>query len=171
MDSEDEHVTYSSGGLHETLTELSINPNPEANPAIREYCHKQDHGQEDPWLQKPEIPTPEEILPSSSDEECVELMPNKIEGPWSSKGSYLRAHYELLREDAVAPLRDAVAYVRNDPQMADSQAVSIYEKVSLHSCFASLGKSNSCLPESGLGLHDWHHIRPNGHCIPNPILH
>ncbi|GFF45258.1 helicase required for RNAi-mediated heterochromatin assembly 1 [Aspergillus lentulus] len=129
MDSEDEPVTYSSGGLHETLTELSISPNSEANLAIREYCLKQDHGEEDPWLQKPEIPTPEEILPSSSDEECVELMPNRIDGPWSSKDSYLRAHYELLREDAVAPLRDAVAYVRNDPHMADSQAVSIYEKV------------------------------------------
>jgi helicase required for RNAi-mediated heterochromatin assembly 1 len=171
MDSEDEHITYSSEELHETLTKLSISPNPEANLAIREYYRKLVNGQKDPWLQKPEIPTPEEILPASSDEECVELMPNRIEGPWSSKESYLRAHYELLREDAVAPLRDAVAYVRNDPQMVDSRAVSIYEKVSLHSCFAPSGKSDSCLPEFDLGLHDWHHIRPNGHCIPNPILH
>ncbi|GFF26084.1 ATP binding protein, putative [Aspergillus udagawae] len=129
MDSEDEHITYSSEELHETLTKLSISPNPEANLAIREYYRKLVNGQKDPWLQKPEIPTPEEILPGSSDEECVELMPNRIEGPWSSKESYLRAHYELLREDAVAPLRDAVAYVRNDPQMMDSRAVSIYEKV------------------------------------------
>jgi helicase required for RNAi-mediated heterochromatin assembly 1 len=129
MDSEDEPVTYSSGGLHESLTKLSIGPNPEANPAIREYYRRLDHVQQDPWLQKPEIPTPEEILPSSSDEECVELMPNRIEGPWSSKETYLRAHYELLREDAVAPLRDAVAYVRNDPQMLDSRDVSVYEKV------------------------------------------
>lgn len=147
MDSGDEHITYSSEGLSETLMELSISHNTEAKLAIREYYRKQDHGQKDSWLQKPEIPTPEEILPSSSDEDCVELMPNRIDGPWTSKDSYLRAHYELLREDAVAPLRDAVAYFRNDPQMVDSQA------------------------ESGLGLHDWHHLRPNGHCFPNPILH
>ncbi|RLL98124.1 hypothetical protein CFD26_105657 [Aspergillus turcosus] len=69
MDSEDEPFTYSSGGIHDGLTRLSISPNPEANLAIREYCRKQDNGQEDPWLQKPEIPTPEEILPPSSDEE------------------------------------------------------------------------------------------------------
>ncbi|KAH1337165.1 hypothetical protein KXV68_002834 [Aspergillus fumigatus] len=129
MDSGDEHITYSSEGLSETLMELSISHNTEAKLAIREYYRKQDHGQKDSWLQKPEIPTPEEILPSSSDEDCVELMPNRIDGPWTSKDSYLRAHYELLREDAVAPLRDAVAYFRNDPQMVDSQAVSIYEKV------------------------------------------
>lgn len=56
-------------------------------------------------------------------------MPNHIEGPWPSKNSYLRAHYELLREDSIAPLRDAVAYVRDEPKMMDSKEVSIYDKV------------------------------------------
>ena len=52
-----------------------------------------------------------------------------IEGSWPSKNSYLRAHYELLREDSIAPLRDAVAYVRDEPKMMDSKEVSIYDMV------------------------------------------
>lgn len=36
---------------------------------------------------------------------------------------------ESALEDAVAPLRDAVAYVRDEPSMMDSKEVSIYEKV------------------------------------------
>jgi hypothetical protein len=43
---------------------------------------------------------------------------------------YLSGHYELL-EDSVAPLRDAVAYVRDNPNMMDSSIMAIYEKVSL----------------------------------------
>ncbi|KAL4877475.1 P-loop containing nucleoside triphosphate hydrolase protein [Aspergillus karnatakaensis] len=79
-----------------------------------------------PWNLKPEIPTSDEIL--GSEDEFVDLMPNRIVGPWDSKDSYLKAHYELLREDAVAPLRDAVAIFRNNPDMNDDKKVSIYEK-------------------------------------------
>ena len=67
---------------------------------------------------------------STADDDCIDLMPNNVVGPWPSKDLYLKAHYELLREDAVAPLRDAVAYVREDSQMMDSQTVAVYEKVS-----------------------------------------
>ncbi|KAL4954088.1 P-loop containing nucleoside triphosphate hydrolase protein [Aspergillus filifer] len=79
------------------------------------------------WTSRPEVPTSEEIF--GADGEFVDLEPNKLEGPWSSKDAYLKAHYELLREDAVAPLRDAVAIFQCDPEMNDNGTVAIYEKV------------------------------------------
>ncbi|KAE8146473.1 P-loop containing nucleoside triphosphate hydrolase protein [Aspergillus avenaceus] len=83
----------------------------------------------DSWLLKPELPSPEEVLGTECDAKFVDLPPNQIHGPWGSEEQYLKAHYELLREDSVAPLRDAVAYVREDPLMKDSKDVSVYEKV------------------------------------------
>lgn len=92
-----------------------------------------------PWLSKPEIPSSDEILGTEDDlletgEEFVDLATNKIVGPWGSKEEYLKAHYELLREEAVAPLRDAVAIFRNDPDMDDNKDLSVYEKVIFSAC-------------------------------------
>lgn len=114
-----------------------------ANPAIKKYFSQAEQSaDEGDWLSRPEIPSSEEIIGAeSSDDDCVELAPNKVTGPWLSKDLYLKSHYELLREDAVAPLRDAVAYVREDPQMMDSQTVAIYEKVL--SCPSFLGPSSA----------------------------
>lgn len=84
------------------------------------------------WTAKPELPSPDEILgieDGINPGEAVYLMPNQISGPWESTETYLKTHYELLREDAVAPLRDAVAYVRQSPRMKDTQDICIYEKV------------------------------------------
>lgn len=67
---------------------------------------------------------------SGSPDDSVYLAPNLIDGPWESSAEYLKTHYNLIREDAVAPLRDAVAFVRNAPTMADTKDVSIYDKVS-----------------------------------------
>lgn len=118
------------------LMNLHMGNTVQVNPDIKKYCiqaREYDATEGEAWTMKPELPSSDEILGTDlleDDEDCVELMPNRISGSWPSKDSYLRAHYELLREDAVAPLRDAVAYVRDDPQMKDSPAVSIYEKVS-----------------------------------------
>lgn len=46
---------------------------------------------------------------------------------------YLKTHYNLLREDAVANLRDAVAVVRERPGVTDSRSFVIYERVSYYS--------------------------------------
>ncbi len=45
---------------------------------------------------------------------------------------YLSAHYELLREDAIRPLREAVQQVRVTPQAKEDAfdtSIGIYEKV------------------------------------------
>lgn len=86
------------------------------------------------WESKPELPTSNEIMgidESEKDGDIIQLIPNQITSPWPSRNTYLKGHYELLREDSVAPLRDAVAYVRDNPHMMDSQIVAIYEKVRL----------------------------------------
>ena len=134
MESSDE-VDHSPLPDHVRLMNLHIGNVVHVNPAIREYYNQarpEESAENEEWLLKPELPSSAEILGTDLPEDegdCVQLMPNHIEGPWPSKDSYLRAHYELLREDSIAPLRDAVAYVRDEPKMMDSKEVSIYDKV------------------------------------------
>ncbi|KAL5343497.1 P-loop containing nucleoside triphosphate hydrolase protein [Aspergillus crustosus] len=121
-----------SSALPGKLKRTSIRPAAAfVNKDVRNYFAQPQIGDSDaytpkPWNLKPEIPTSEEIL--GTDDEFVDLMPNQISGPWESKEAYLKSHYELLREDAVAPLRDAVAVFRSNPDMNDDK-ISIYEKV------------------------------------------
>jgi hypothetical protein len=89
-----------------------------------------------PWLRKPEIPTSEEIL--ENEEEAVELSENRLSRPWPSRKKYLETHYELLREDAISPLRDAVLQFKRTPDMMDNQQLAVYDKAS-HSTFGSAG--------------------------------
>ena len=112
------------------------------NKDIRQYIHDQEKknksvGNGD-WRGRPEIPTNDEV--SLAVKEEVTLIPNKIRGKWKTKDKYLRAHYELHREDAVSPLRDAVDKFRKCPDMNDDHTLHIYEKV--HICgftFSQLG--------------------------------
>lgn len=101
----------------------------------------------DSWLSQPEIPTAAEILDlpeqpygdskindtSVAGDECViDLDINNVSGPWESKEKYLSAHYELLREDSVRPLREAVAQVKANPSAGEDEfggSVGIYERV------------------------------------------
>lgn len=106
------------------------------NPHIRRYYESNDNDAEDSaedWKKKPEIPSSDEVLGLTAAREnengYVHILPNIITGPWQSSDEYLQAHYELLREDSVAPLRNAVACVRSHPQMMDTGYVGIYEKV------------------------------------------
>lgn len=118
--------------LHDHFSRLKIGAAVPVNLDVRAYFEEPNAEGLEPWLQKPELPSREEILGiDDTNNEVIELAPNRVAGPWISKSAYLKAHYELLREDAIAPLRDAVAFVREDPDMADSQIVAIYEKVSL----------------------------------------
>ncbi|MCJ1248088.1 hypothetical protein MMC30_005303 [Trapelia coarctata] len=102
---------------------------------IREYVNFSTASSDQPWLALPELPTAGEVGSFVGDRPATleyKLQPNKIDGPWKDKEEYLRSHYELLREDAVAPLRDVVQEFHAKPNMMerDSQEhAAIYEKV------------------------------------------
>ena len=82
------------------------------------------------WLCQPEVPTSEELLRPANED--YDQFANKIDGPWRSKDKYLRAHYSLLRDDAVTPIWSAVNSFRDTPDMMeeDGKGILIYEKVS-----------------------------------------
>jgi hypothetical protein len=130
---EDVNTSKRPTGSQLVVSLLAAPPVP-VNEDIRSYFYVDDDESADnePWTTKPDVPTPEEVMGVDildDGEDSIQLAANIVVGPWRSKGDYLRTHYELLREDAVAPLRDAVAYIRDDPQMMDSGSVAIYEKV------------------------------------------
>lgn len=115
----------------------SKSPGFPANPAIRNYFAPPNlpdgvplpRGQTEDWRKKSELPTTEEILGLNDGSSDILLLPNHIFGPWPSTELYLNAHYNLICEDAVANLRDAVLYVRTYPRMGDNGNIAIYEKV------------------------------------------
>ena len=112
---------------------------PALDLSIREYMRTLVRSKDaSSWLGKREIPSSAEIKGITSDdgngtgENEIGLNVNKIDSPWDSKEQYLEAHYELVREDAVAPLRDAVAEVKNEPNLIEqdsTNSAAIYEKV------------------------------------------
>lgn len=107
-------------------TSLTIN----LQEGIRNYVRSSNITINDPkeaWRVKAEIPTGEELL--GLGDEPIKLRPNKVKGQWKSANRYLETHYELLREDTVANLRDAVAAVRESPTRMDDSEISIYENV------------------------------------------
>ncbi|KAK5720360.1 hypothetical protein LTR17_015077 [Elasticomyces elasticus] len=124
---------------------------PQLNRKIREYYDESkktvDGG---PWLDRPEVPTSAEILDtdiiSSNSSDIVELVPNRPKGAWETKETYLGAQYELLREDALQPLRLAVSRVRNTPEGTEETfngTVGVYEKV--HICGMTCGNKGIAL--------------------------
>ncbi|KAJ5735908.1 uncharacterized protein N7483_001033 [Penicillium malachiteum] len=110
----------------------TINTKRTANLAVRQYfqAHGPSAKQNAEWVEKSELPSEEELVGSEGiTDGDVLLQPNCTTKPWGSTGEYMGAHYALLREDSVAPLRDAVAYMRADPSMVDTKDVVVYEKV------------------------------------------
>lgn len=103
---------------------------------MREYYEAPKATGED-WLLRSEIPGSAEIMDrevsSNGSSSFVEIPANKPRGPFASKEEYLHTHYELLREDSLRPLREAVTAVREAPT-ADEEAhngqIEIYEKAS-----------------------------------------
>lgn len=145
------HSSIPSDGSHHTQPKKpAARPAVPVNLDVRAYFAEGAPDNSQPWLLNPEIPSPDEIMGTGSETESVDLLPNRIVGPWSSKNEYLKAHYELLREDAVAPLRDAVAYFREDPDIQDMNIVSIYEKVCTYFPLRFSGGSSDLL---AIGTH------------------
>ena len=104
--------------------------------SIREYEKAiQDAANLPSWCQQREIPTPQEIrgdLGCNGEDDEVEVPVNEVSKPWPSKEEYLEAHYGLLREEAVAPLRNVVSELLAEPQIEEKHSqenAAIYEKV------------------------------------------
>jgi helicase required for RNAi-mediated heterochromatin assembly 1 len=114
---------------------------------LKEHIYREYEASEDleSWRKLPEIPAAGEIVgglgrndkSDYSDDDCLEdieknlpdLPVNVINGPWQNVESYVGTHYKLLREDAIAPLRKAVALFGAQPMMSDTDDVSIYTHV------------------------------------------
>jgi hypothetical protein len=143
-DIEEQHLDTA---MMEQQSEVQSHPSHESEVNDRTTSAKSHHGigeyvnhtissSDLPWLELPELPMAEEVGGFVGDKPAkLEhiLRPNKIVGPWRSKEEYLRSHYELLREDAVAPLRDAVQEFHAKPNMMEKDSIEhagIYEQVS-----------------------------------------
>lgn len=104
------------------------------NRSIREYVSFElQYHDPSSWLGRPEIPSAKELNGDGEDAEAeIEIPVNNISAPWQSTMEYLGGHYRLLREDAVAPLRNVISELRAEAGIMekDSQEnASIYEKV------------------------------------------
>ncbi|KAK4967576.1 hypothetical protein LTR66_011920 [Elasticomyces elasticus] len=113
-------------------------PQPQrVNHKVREYYEATKVKVEgEPWQSRPELPSSAEVLDlpenEGEDDGDVVLIPNMPNGAWQSKSHYLKAHYELLREDAVRPLREAIGQLKVKSHSKEEDyrgTVGIYEKV------------------------------------------
>ena len=114
---------------------------------LKEHIYREYEASEDieSWRKLPEIPAAEELVvgitrnskSDLSDDDNLDdiennqrdLPVNIIDGPWQNVESYVGTHYKLLREDAIAPLRKAIALYKAQPMMPDNDDVSIYTHV------------------------------------------
>ncbi|PWW74135.1 P-loop containing nucleoside triphosphate hydrolase protein [Tuber magnatum] len=105
------------------------------NPLVAMFEMESTENSPDGWRCCPEVPSVTELL-----RERVELPINVIDGPYSSIDDYLEAHYELLKEDAFAGLREAVCHMRQYPDAEDTNDLAVYDHVRiLGLTFAPMG--------------------------------
>lgn len=115
---------------------LTARPSVTLNMSIREYAKTTGQpADRSHWTGLREIPTSSEVFDEGRTEHDtpLELKANTVVGPYTSKEEYLESHYRLLREDAVAPLRDVVSEIQYYPQLLEKDSDNgayIYEKVS-----------------------------------------
>lgn len=112
---------------------------------------------EEPWRSLPEIPDKSEIMPKENDRDRykveewndyqkdpvydVNLPVNIVDKPWPSKEEYISAHYQILREDAIASLRNSVKSFKRNPDMDDDTFTHVYTSVSTRNIL--LGSSSA----------------------------
>lgn len=138
-----------SGGFPVSSSRIPDDNVPTSAPArenndIREYFALADKPVSGgAWLNKEEIPTSSEILrekPGFSSTEFETLIevdesirPHKVEGAYESNEDYLSTKYELFREDAIRPLREAIDLVREEPFKDEMEygnnSIGIYDPV------------------------------------------
>ena len=118
------------------------------------------------FIHKREIPTQDEIS-VLEDGEVLEVPGNTVVGPWTSKLRYLNNHYELLREDAITPLRNVVSEMKAEPHFTEKDSIEssyIYEKVHFLFCLVTF------FVFTLTGLHHLTHLYTPWHSCPSRIL-
>jgi hypothetical protein len=124
-----------------------------AREILHQHVYKTYENQSYPqeWRNLPEVPSKAEICPPSKsmvdkadanvqqDKNFLDYqqeplydpnLPHNIaDGPWSSREAYLGAHYQILREDAIASLRVAVAEFKKCPSLVDDNETCVYKDV------------------------------------------
>jgi helicase required for RNAi-mediated heterochromatin assembly 1 len=115
---------------------------------LRRYESQSTQGEA--WRGLPEIPDKSEIMPKEDEKKDffeewdaykneplynVNLPNNIIKGPWPSKDSYIGAHYQILREDAIAGLRTSVKSFKRESNMVDDNFTHVYTDVRLRNAF------------------------------------
>jgi helicase required for RNAi-mediated heterochromatin assembly 1 len=135
-----------------------------ATKIIQEHVLK-PYGRElhiEPWRNLPEIPDKSEIMPKENERDRykveewndyqkdpvydVNLPVNIIDKPWPSKEEYISAHYQILREDAIASLRNSVKSFKRNPEMDDDNFTHVYTSVSITN---TLSRSSSAYHYGG----------------------
>ncbi|KAK5164997.1 hypothetical protein LTR04_001607 [Oleoguttula sp. CCFEE 6159] len=126
------------------MDQRPLPPSQALNTKIRDYfAAARQPVSADSWLSRPEFPTSAEVMDldgipddEGSDDgylrENISMGSNRIEGAWDSKEHYLSTHYELLREDSVKPIREAVAQIKHLPLANEDEyqgTISVYERV------------------------------------------
>lgn len=126
------------GTRHETQrVEVWLQP-AKLNSRIRDYfAGEAADGRK--WLSRPEIPSSDELMDtdtnSSASSDIVEIAANRPTGAFEDKQKYLETQYELLREDATRPLREAVFQLRAKPNAIEDDfqgQIGIYDKVHIY---------------------------------------
>ena len=164
----------------------------DARRILQEHAKKayQQNAFPQPWRNLPEVPSAEEIKPRSVSASIErdggpdpwneyqtdllydsDLPNNHIHGPWSSKEAYIGAHYQILREDAIASLRNSVVKVSLKTSMVDDGETCIYTDVSPSPQPPPRGRylAHHINPIAGY-LH-WPATKPYGRCISRRILY
>jgi len=128
------------------------------NPSIREYFNTSNQPRDcSHWTGFRDIPSSLEVFDQGRKEhgEDLQLSENIVVGPYASRDDYLERHYQLLREDAVAPLRDVISELQVHPYIMEKESDNsayMYEKVGLTGTRAAIHTHAS------VGLHHWTHF-------------
>lgn len=125
----------SSIHLTQSTPQSTARPSMNLNPSIRKYVNASNQPVDiSHWTSFPEIPAALEVFDKGrkDHEQTLEIGENIIVGPYTSKEDYLERHYSLLREDAVAPLRNVVSELQVYPYLKEKDSANnalIYERV------------------------------------------
>ncbi|KAH8588092.1 P-loop containing nucleoside triphosphate hydrolase protein [Bisporella sp. PMI_857] len=160
-------MALSSAGVSHVIKELER--------VIKKKVNNQPIGPfKEEWRNLPEYPSTEEILiprgEEVSDEQwdqykysscpSKQLPANKLK--WASKQSYLEYQYKLLREDATAPLREAVQSFRSKTRY-DNEEFYVYTKahiIGLNLTSQAVAFRVSFLTEKAVRWHQSKRLQP-----------